>query len=291
MTARRLALGTAQFGLDYGIANHNGRVSVDEAGRILAEASCAGIETLDTAIAYGQSEETLGEIGVEKFQIISKLPALPERPDDIEAWVFNQARGSLRRLGVSKLYGILLHRPEELFGKYGSQLYRALQKLKDAGLVDKVGVSIYAPDELSDLTKSMRFDLIQTPLNILDRRIMETGWAERLASQGVELHARSAFLQGLLLLDEATRPSKFSQWGGVWREWHQWLAKEDLTPLQACIRYCLSVPEINKIIIGVDSLSQLRQIISAGAGELPPVPQWREPLSPNLLTPAQWRLL
>ena len=110
----KLALGTVQFGLNYGIANLAGQVGLTEAQAILSHARKCGLDTLDTAVNYGDSEQRLGEIGVTDWQVISKLPALPEQCDDVATSVRNQVQASLERLRNTKLQGLLLHRPEQL---------------------------------------------------------------------------------------------------------------------------------------------------------------------------------
>src|SRR5262245_8105630 len=124
--SRRLALGTVQFGLRYGIANEIGQVGRDQAAAILAHAHAAEVDTLDTAIGYGQSEQRLGEIGVAGWRVVSKLPSIPESCADVSRWVHESLDGSLSRLGIPKLYGLLLHRPQELLGRNGPALHRAL---------------------------------------------------------------------------------------------------------------------------------------------------------------------
>src|ERR1700694_363089 len=135
----RFGLGTVQFGLRYGIANQVGQVSRDGVAAILHQARAAGVDTLDTAIAYGESEQRLGEIGVGQFQVISKLPAMPENHTDVAAWVQESVLGSLKRLKIPKLHGLLLHRSQQLLDTQGDALYRALVTLRDQGKVEKIG--------------------------------------------------------------------------------------------------------------------------------------------------------
>lgn len=189
----RLALGTVQFGLSYGVANQSGLVAHEEVCRIIAAAADAGMRTLDTAIAYGTSESVLGNCGVTGWEIVTKLPAIPESCDDVQSWSLKQIDESLTRLKVDSVHGVLLHRPDQLFGVHGSALLRALQLMQTRGYTKKIGVSIYAPSELNDLIDLGVFELVQAPLNILDRRLVESGWAQRLRKLGVELHARSVF--------------------------------------------------------------------------------------------------
>ena len=126
----KLALGTVQFGLDYGIGNQRGRVGIAEAGNILNEAAAHGINTLDTAISYGDSERTLGLIGVANRRIISKLPAVPDDCTDVSGWVDAEILSSIGRLGIDRFHAVLLHRPEQLFDRRGKQLLAGLERLK-----------------------------------------------------------------------------------------------------------------------------------------------------------------
>ena len=133
----KLALGTAQFGLNYGVANHTGRVPLDEAREILGEAASHGVDVLDTAIAYGESEHVLGEIGVSSWRVVSKLPAVPNDCNDVFDWVATQIRGSLFRLNIDRLYAVLLHNPQQLFNSRGNEIIRAMVQVRDAGLTEK----------------------------------------------------------------------------------------------------------------------------------------------------------
>lgn len=287
----KLALGTVQFGLNYGIANQQGQVSHDEAQAIIEHARASGMDTLDTAIAYGHSERRLGEIGILDWQVVSKLPAIPEGCSDISKWVADAVNESMYRLKIKSLYGLLLHRPQQLAGQDGDRLYHALQQLKHDGFVRKIGVSIYDPEELDALAGRYHLDIVQAPFNIMDRRLIDSGWLSRLAEQGTELHVRSVFLQGLLLIKPSDRPQKFSRWAMLWSKWDEWLEHTGLTPLQACLRYALSFSEINKIIIGVDSLNQLKEILQATVGPMPQVPKELKTHDIDLLNPVRWAAL
>lgn len=287
----KIALGTVQFGVPYGIANSQGQVSRDEAAAILDHAQQSGIDTLDTAIAYGNSEQRLGEIGAQGWQVISKLPAMPEDCIDVDAWVTDSVQGSLQRLNCTRLHGLLLHRPQNLLEGNGEQLYGAMQRLKYEGLVAKIGVSIYDPSELDALCSRYRFDLVQAPFNLMDRRLIDSGWMARLKRQDTELHVRSAFLQGLLLMGASDRPGKFDRWGALWAKYDDWLKDAGISPLQACLRYAMSFPEISKVVIGVDSLSQLKEILQAAEGAMPMVPEDIRANDVELLNPAHWNQL
>lgn len=267
--ASRLALGTVQFGLPYGIANQNGQVTRSAAKTMLQLAAANGIDTLDTAIAYGESESCLGEAGTQGFKLVTKLPAVPDGHNNINGWVHEQVAASLRRLDTGSVYGLLLHRSEQLLGSNGNLLFRALQSLKEVGLVQKIGVSIYSPSELDALIPRYRFDLVQAPFSVIDRRLSSSGWLKRLKQEGVEIHTRSVFLQGLLLMPESEIPSKFAPWSQLWDKWHHWLANHSVPAIRACLAYPLSFSEIDRVVVGADSKSHLEQIIGAALDEVP----------------------
>ena len=287
----RLALGTVQFGLSYGIANQAGQVSRPEAKAMLELALAHGVDTLDTAIAYGDSEACLGEVNTQGFKVVTKLPAVPANCTDVSEWVQQQVSASLSRLGVTAIYGLLLHRSEQLLGPNGAQLYQALQALKDKDQVQKVGVSIYSPAELDALIPRYRFDLVQAPFNLVDHRFYSTGWMRRLKDSDVEIHTRSAFLQGLLLMAHADIPSKFLPWDGLWQIWHKWLADQSVSAVQACLAFSLSFPEIDRVVVGADSQSQLAQIIGAAKSQLISETPNLECYDENLINPARWTSL
>jgi len=285
---RRFALGTVQFGVAYGIANATGQVPVDEAGKIVALAAKSGIDTVDTAIGYGESERCLGQIGMSAFNIVTKLPSMPAGLSDVAAWVNAQIDASLARLGRTQVYGVLLHRPQDLFGAGGPALYGALCGLKEKALTRKIGVSIYSPSELEGLIAKFNFDLVQAPLNLVDRRLATTGWLQRLKDSAVEVHTRSAFLQGLLLLPRQNVPQKFARWSGLFDRWQAWLESHKEAAVRACLAYPLSLSEVDRIVVGTDNVEQLRTILaSAAQSPKAPLPDLACD-DENLINPARW---
>tara|TARA_B110000259_G_scaffold84410_1_gene98504 strand:- start:829 stop:1698 length:870 start_codon:yes stop_codon:yes gene_type:complete len=284
----RLAIGTAQFGLSYGIANQVGKVSQTEAKEILKLASNSGIKILDTAIAYGDSEKSLGNLGIQNFQLVTKLPIVPIDCQDVGVWVKEQVRSSFSRLGIKDIYGLLLHQSNQLLGSYGKDLYRELNLLKESGKVKKIGISIYSPFELEALKDKYDFDLVQAPFNIIDQRLHSSGWLSRLKNKGVEVHTRSVFLQGLLLMEQAHIPNKFLKWSDLWYKWHNWLDDYEGTATEACLSLPLSFPEIDKVIVGVDNSKQLLQILNSAKNlnikSLPDLQCSNE----GLINPANW---
>ncbi len=257
----KLALGTVQFGLAYGIANRDGQVNQATIANMLKEASLSGIDTLDTAIAYGDSELCLGKAGIEDFKVITKLPAIPHL-EISTTWINKQLNASFARLKTTKVYALLLHRPEQLLEENGFVLYQALEKLKQENKVKKIGISVYNPSELIAIMERYPIDLVQIPFNLVDRRLLQADYLAQLKQNGVEVHVRSVFLQGLLLMPKAAIPAKFSPWEGIWTKWHTWLQENNISALQACLSFPLGFSEIDRVVIGADNLMQLREIIA-----------------------------
>ncbi len=258
---KKLALGTAQFGLKYGVANKNGQINSLDVKKILKLAKKSNIKLIDTAITYGNSEKIIGNLGIKEFNIVSKLPAVPKNCTDIESWVALSVNSSLSRLGIPSLYALLVHRSDDLFGDIGRNLLIALQKVKSKGLVKKIGISIYDPLECENIMRFARIDIVQAPLNILDQRLVISGLLSKLYSEEIEIHTRSVFLQGLLLMSRRSIPSKFNKWSNIWDKWLLEIEKNNLSAIEACLSYPLSFPEIDHVIVGVDNDSQLNEII------------------------------
>ena len=257
----KLALGTAQFGLKYGIANQVGQIKLTEVEKIVRFAKNSSIDLIDTAVVYGESEKIIGSIGAKDFKLVSKLPALPENCKDVNSWVEEKVQSSLKRLGIQSLYGLLVHRSENLLGASGKKLVDALNKAKLNGLAKKIGVSIYDPSECEILMKIIKIDIVQAPLNIIDRRLVDSGWLSRLHSEGIEIHTRSVFLQGLLLMPQKIIPKSFNKWSKLFDQWSNNLKKNNLSATEVCLSYPLSFKEIDRVIVGVDSVLQLDEIV------------------------------
>lgn len=284
----KIALGTAQFGMAYGIANAHGVIDDDAALAILNLARASGIDTLDTAVAYGDAERRIGRVGARGFRIVTKLPGLPGSVTDVRGWVEGHVSESLERLGVDRLHGVLVHRPGDLAEGRGDELSRALLAVQDAELTNRVGLSIYDPRELEMTARTFHPGLVQAPFSVLDQRLISGGWADELVRGGTEVHARSIFLQGLLLMPRGSRPPAFDKWRSIFGSYEAWLSEVGLTPLEACVRAALSPATIHRVVVGVDHVGHLAQIVAAAAGGGVPLPMGLSTDDVELLTPFRW---
>ncbi len=287
----RLAIGTAQFGLSYGVANQGGKVPLDEVKKILARARQSGINLLDTAIAYGDSENVLGRVGISEWKVVTKLPIIPLETTDLYDWIHNQVQQSIERLNCESVDTVLLHRPEQLLSDRGSEILFALRALRTNKLSKKIGISIYSPSELDHFNVAQNFDVIQAPLNILDRSLIESGWLNKLNQLQIEVHVRSIFLQGLLLMNSEERPPNFSKYSNLWLEWDRWLAKNNFSAVEGCLAFINSIQGLDSVLVGIETAEQLNEIIIASNLKLENLPAWPKNIDPNLTNPALWASL
>jgi aryl-alcohol dehydrogenase-like predicted oxidoreductase len=288
----KLALGTAQFGLPYGLSNTQGQTSYEDVVAMLNEARASNIDTLDTAITYGNAELVLGNIGVGDFRIVSKLPAIPDKIDSVDDWVVAQVEASLKRLNVKHLYGLMLHSPNDLLGAQGSKIIQGLTRVKEAGLVDRIGLSVYSPEQLSSLYHLFQVEIVQIPFNIFDRRFAETGWLDILANAEVEVHARSLFLQGLLLMTPTQVPLKFHHFREL-SNWHAFVAEQTscTTPIQVCLAHVASYAGVARMVVGANSPKHLTEIIAASLSNPIRAPLYLASPGSPLINPAEWSAL
>lgn len=256
----KLILGTANFGQAYGINNYN--VSENEIKKIIFLCKKNNIRQIDTAIDYGNTEVILGNSGVNNLKICTKLPKVPKyiKKKNIEKWVFDQVKNSLKNLKVPKLHAVLLHSTSQLRNHKGVATFQALRKLKKKGLIILVGYSIYSTLELNSFFKKFKPDVVELPYSIFDRRVKEDGWLVKLRKSKVQVWARSIFLQGLLLLPNNKRPVFFKKWFNLWNIWDGYC--KIYSPLEICLKFALKEKQISKLVLGVNSKDQLLQIIS-----------------------------
>ena len=252
MKASNIAIGTVQFGLDYGITNKRGKTDQSAARSILDLANHAGVTTLDTAALYGNAEETLGAIrAADAFEIVTKTVHLHTDVADVMQ-AFDR---SLKRLCAESVYGLLVHRASDLLGPQGDTLWRALSDAKRAGLVQKIGASIYDTAELDAVRARCDVDIVQLPCSVFDQRMVST--IAELEEQGVEVHVRSVFLQGLVFMRPDDAPDSFEPVQAKLRAFH---AAADGNPLAAAIAFAEQLGA-SKLVLGFEDAEQLSALL------------------------------
>ncbi len=259
----KLGLGTVQFGIDYGISNRGGQTTVEEVSRILDVAERNGIQYLDTAALYGNSEEVLGKVLPEghSFRIVTKTPKFSSTTDSLRPDLLEKTfKRSLKHLGSRSLYGLLVHHAEDLLDAGGEAVFSGMQRLKQEGLVEKIGVSVYSAHQIDRVLDRFLIDLIQVPVNVLDQRLLQSGHLSKMKSAGIEVHSRSSFLQGLLLMDPVSLPSYFNSVLQHLTRYQELIFRIGLSPVQAALGFVTGLKEIDTVFCGVNTREQLEEL-------------------------------
>ncbi len=295
LAIRRIGLGTVQFGLDYGVSNTAGKTSKEEAAFIVREAAALGICTLDTAAGYGDSESVLGEVlpHDHKYNIVTKTIQFNKPqigPEDAKA-LESAFCDSLRQLHQKRVYALMAHNASDLLADTGRVIWRSMSAFKGDDLVSKIGVSVYTPEQIDSILERYDIDIIQVPLNVFDQRLITSGRLKTLKSRGIEIHARSIFLQGLLLMSPDELPAALAPARKKLRAWREALDGRGISLLAAALHFVLSRSEVNRAVVGVCNVDQLMQIASAIDPRLHMLQlDWSQFALDNemILNPARW---
>lgn len=291
----KLGIGTVQFGTDYGISNTQGRTPCGEVRKILAVARENGLRIIDTAALYGDSEKVLGETlpPDHNFSIITKTPKFPAKlcPGETAAILKASVENSLRNLRQKSIYGLLFHQAEDLWGPCREELIGAAGELQRAGLVQKIGVSVYTAAQIDRVLTCSRPDIIQLPVNVLDQRLLASGHLARLRDCDAEIHVRSAFLQGLLLMEPDTLPAFFAPVRGHLAKYRDYIRNKGLTPVEAALGFVVSIPEVTCVVCGVNNHQQFLELCKAVDTKIA-VGEYRQFAfgDEQILNPSIWRI-
>ena len=283
----KLAIGTAQLEQRYGIYNNKKILSKKDFKNILNKMPELGIDTIDTAQSYKDSEKILGEVGVKEFKLITKIKIQNSyiMKNDIAAIIEN----SLINLKVDNIDTILIHDPSLLLNEKNYEIIHELKTQKKIGKINKIGFSVYSPKETYSLLDLFKPDIIQFPLSIFDRRFEKTGLIKHLKSHSIECHSRSTFMQGLLFKDEKNL-IEFKKWSNLFKKWNNWNKLNDIKPLNTAINYVLQVKYIDKMIFGFKSETEFDEVVSAFKNKNLIYPMDIYSLDENLINPSKWKI-
>ncbi|MGE4062691.1 MAG: aldo/keto reductase [Rhodospirillaceae bacterium] len=291
----RIALGSVQWGMDYGVANATGKPGAAQVERMLAAARAAGIGLIDTAYAYGDAESLIGKLSqhTAAFEVVTKTGPLPAAasPETASSAIADMFLASLGRLSRPSVHGVLVHNPNILLGALGGAVWSALEQVKKEGLARKIGVSVYEPDQLNAIMARYQIDIVQLPCNVYDRRFLRSGAIAAAKSAGAEVHVRSAFLQGLLLMDAAQLPHHFARIRSHHARLQGWCRDNGTTPLHLALRFCLEQSGADNVVVGAETELQLEEILAAAGKPLAAeVPEAFEVQAIEILNPSLWKL-
>ena len=267
---QKVVIGTTKFGMPYGAID---QTQVDEFGveRIFSKAHQLGFNCFDTAPSYGDAERLIGrylapELRSSCITKVAKISSTRIQAQDLRA-VDECFRLSLKNMQTHSCYGLLVHDVQDLNKSGAEKLLAWMQSLKQRGLVNKIGVSVYTPKEAEELCQRFDFDLIQLPCNIFDQRFLLSGAIDRLAEAGIEVHARSLFLKGLLLkahscadISESKMPRKLLKHA---ESFFESMRQINISTYDSCLSFAKSQKAINRWVIGLSSEQQLARLLES----------------------------
>jgi aryl-alcohol dehydrogenase-like predicted oxidoreductase len=258
---QKICLGSANFGLQYGI--YSKKVSFKKINKILIEAKKNKIEYFDTAFSYGNAEKIIGQIlSKNKYnvKILSKLDPSNIKKSNVSSWFFNSLFSTLKNLNQKSLYGMYIHNENQLLGPEGKKIFELLEISKKLGLIENIGISIYNKKNLDKLLKKYKFDIVQLPVSLLDQRLIKDGTLKKIKLRKIKIFARSIFLKKILLLEAKKRPKYFEKWRFELAIYDKYIEKNRISKLDACIQFVSSIKEIDNIIVGTSDLCQFKKI-------------------------------
>ena len=250
---KKIILGGAQFGMKYGIANKNGEISSKNLRKILNYAINEKVHIIDTATSYKRSLKKISDIShndniKKKIKVIIKIKSTS---------ILNPVK--FRKLYNSyNIYCLMAHSSEFFLKKSFQKKIKLLKK----NYHFKLGVSIYENKELLFLKKYYKIiDVIQIPFNIVNYKTFDTKVLNKLKKEKIELHARSIFYQGVLLMNRNSIKAKFKSFYDKFNQLNYLTKKNKVKLIFICIKFVLNVNYFNKLIFGFDTLNQLKEII------------------------------
>ena len=255
---KKIILGSAQFRMKYSLFQQE-KINKEEIQKIINFAKNNGINTIDTANSYADTEKTLGNLDISDLDVISKF-TLDFNLDYHQIDLLMER--TLKHLNQKKIYGILFHESNQLFSDLGKKVFQRLQNFKNKELISNIGVSVYSVPEAIKIIDNFDIDILQAPVSILDRRFLDKKIIDIINKKNIIFHARSIFLQGLLLNKNHLKIKYFDQFNFIFDQWFDWLEKNNLNPISECLKFVYNNINIQKVIIGINNYNQLKEIKS-----------------------------
>ena len=258
----KITLGTANFAMNYGIANNYKRLPKKKIKKIISYCEKKNILSLDTATGYKNCHKIIGGVIKKNWKITTKLPSIKSNNSKvIKKSILKLINETLRDLKVQKIENLLLHDENQLLQINGKRVFKVLMHLKKTGIIKNIGVSFYNKEQLEETIKKHKIDVVQIPINYLNREFLEKRILNILKKKKIKIQARSIFHQGILLNKNIElKKKKFKKYLRYIHDWHK---IRKLSYLQTTLGFIRKKTFINNIVIGVDSSKQLNQIINS----------------------------
>ena len=280
----KLILGTAQFGIKYGVNKLKiKKLEINNIKRVLKKNS---LKEFDTAMNYGNSEKIIGNFNIKK-KVITKIKLPLNKPKDLKKWFTKKINNTLKNLKAKSLYGLLIHDTSDITSK-NKEFLNILLDFQKRNFITKIGISVYEVDEIRRILKFWKPEIIQMPINIFDHRFINNNFLVKLKKLNIELHARSCFLQGMLLEKKIRIGNNKSK--KIFYSFVNWCENKKISRLEACIHFVKKIKQIDRLVVGVDNSSHLQEIISSFNKNLISIPDNFMNNDKNLIDPRKWKV-
>tara|TARA_B100000963_G_scaffold228473_1_gene199253 strand:- start:236 stop:1123 length:888 start_codon:yes stop_codon:yes gene_type:complete len=263
----KIIIGTAQNNIKYGIVREK---STYKLHNILNQCHELGISYIDTSNHYSNAHQLISTYkNLDNFNIITKLSLKNFNFENLENNSIDlEFEEIFKTLNHTKIYCLMIHDTSILRSKFSKYIMQVFKELKQKKKIKKIGLSIYGPNDLNEFY-DYDFDIIQGPFSVFDQRLKKTGWLKKINNDNKQFHARSIFLQGLLLQNSLDNlPVKFHVWKKIWLKWITWHNKNNLNPLQSCLSFVFGEKLVSNVVIGIDNGFQLSKIFDCIEKEL-----------------------
>ena len=280
----KITIGTANFVNNYNLIKPSCGIKLKNTRSIIKYSSLIGINSYDTA-PYYNSENILGRLT--KFETTTYTKISFDKNLNFKKKIINSINNSLRLLKKKKLDGVLFHNEKDLLMKNRKEIWNLILSLKKKGLIKKIGVSFYNPKYLIKIVKNFDLDFVQVPVNLFDKRFLDNRIISLLNKKNIEIHARSVFLQGLLLNTKLIS-KKFLKWRSNFDKLNNFLKQKKISNLEACTNFVLQNKNLDKVIFGVNSVDHLMQIIKSINLKNINFNKLKSPKDLKLINPSLW---
>lgn len=283
---KKIIIGTANFVKGYGINNSKG-LNLEQINNLNKFTSKNFIKEIDTAFSYKGVEKLIGKSKFKNYKIYTKIPEI-KLSQFHKKFVSRIVNKSLQRLGKRKLYGVFFHGAKNLMSIKGDKFYKDLLIFKKRRIIKKIGVSVYSPTELKSVIKKYKFDMVQIPINIFDRRFLKKNFLKKIKDKSIEIHARSVFMQGILLQNNNNRNNFFKNWKKLFLKWDNWNNNCQSKKVETCLNFFKNLKYIDKLVVGVSSIQEIQEIINVLKNNKKSFPRKIFSYSKKLLEPRLW---
>ncbi len=282
----KIILGTANLNQKYGFLKKS--IKFQNFKKIINK-SKKRIGYIDPSYNYKRVHKLLGKLNLGKIKIITKI-SIPEGSKiNPKLWVSNSVRKITTDLKKKKIYCILIHNPNLLISDKYEEYFFYLNELKKRGIIKKIGFSVYGIKETNILLKKYRIDILQVPINLINQSFCNKKFLKEINKRRIEVHARSIFLQGILLSSNLHNLKYFKKWKNLWTRYYSWLHKNKVSQLTACLTFIKRIKNISGFVVGVENETQLKEILNNRIKKKLKFHKFLNQKNKKLTNPSQWR--